>query len=97
MKSEKQFREYVERHPHPHQHAAIRPYFTRRGFFQLAGAGVTGAVLLDRPAFGQEITRGGATPISKAKNVVFMLLTGAPSHTDLFDRSEERRVGKECA
>ncbi len=85
MKSEKQFREYVERHPHPHRHGAIRPYFSRRGFFQLAGAGVTGAVLLDRPAFGQEITRGGATPIGKAKNVVFMLLTGAPSHTDLFD------------
>ena len=85
MKTEKQFQQFVERHPHPHQLGARRPFFTRRGFFQLAGAGVTGSVLMDRPAFGQEIVRHGGIPINKASNVIFMLLTGAPSHTDLFD------------
>ena len=84
MKTEKQFRQYVERRPHPHMFGALRPFFTRRGFFQLA-AGLTGSVLLERPAFGGEIVRHGGTPISKAKNVVFILLGGAPSHTDLFD------------
>lgn len=84
MKTEKQFRQYVERHPHAHMHPAMRPFFTRRGFFQLA-AGVTGSVLLERPAFGQEIVRHGGTPISKAKNVIFILLAGAPSHVDLCD------------
>lgn len=84
MKNESSFRRFVERHPHSHRFPVLRPYFSRRGFFSLA-AGVAGSVLLERPALGQEIKRGGATPINKAKNVVFILLSGAPSHTDLFD------------
>jgi Protein of unknown function (DUF1501) len=84
MKSEKQFRQYVERHPHPHQHGALRPFFSRRAFFQM-GAGVTASVLAGRPAFGQEVVRHGGATINKAKNVIFMLLTGAPSHLDTFD------------
>ena len=85
MKDEKQFRQYVERHPRSHPFPLLRPYFTRRGFFHLAGAGVAGSVLLERPALGQGIVRHGGQPINKAKNIVFILLGGAPSHTDLFD------------
>ncbi len=85
MQNEKQFQRELERRPHLHRHGAMRPFFTRRGFFQLAGAGVTGSVLLDRPAFGQQVTRQGGKTIDKAKNVVFILLTGAPSHIDTFD------------
>src|SRR5262249_35004195 len=49
--------------------------------------GVAGAIL-PRKVFGQNsgvVARGNPALLNKAKNVVFVLLTGAPSHTDTFD------------
>ena len=63
-----------------------RPSWSRREFFSLAG-GLTASVLASRPAAAAEIISGGNRPQTKntAKNVVFIMLAGAPSHTDLFD------------
>ena len=62
-----------------------RPHWTRRRFFEIAGAGVTGALLGQRYTKAAEITASGATPKNTARNVVFILLAGAPSQTDTFD------------
>ena len=62
-----------------------RPHWTRRHFFQLMGAGVTASILSKRAEGADTIAQAAATPINKAKNVIFILLAGAPSHTDLFD------------
>ena len=70
---------------HEHKTHFARPHWTRRQFFQLAGTGVTGAYLGSNLVKGDALTQGGVTPVNKAKNVIFVLLAGAPSHTDLFD------------
>src|SRR4051812_30636203 len=61
-----------------------RPHWTRRGFFQLA-AGVGGAFLGQRYSKAAVVTNGGQKPKGTASNVIFILLNGAPSHTDTFD------------
>jgi Protein of unknown function (DUF1501) len=61
-----------------------RPHWTRRRFFEIVGAGVTGA-FLPRYAKAAEIAHAAALPKGTAKNVVFIFLNGAPSHTDTFD------------
>jgi hypothetical protein len=84
-------RERVERflqwHPHHHLTFFSRPYVSRRQFFQLLGAGVTGSFLLPHLAHAQSpvITKLGVTTQNTAKNVIFILLAGAISHTDTFD------------
>src|SRR5208283_247597 len=61
-----------------------RPHWTRRGFMQLAG-GVTASFLAQRYAKAAVTTNSGMQTKNTAKNVVFILLAGAPSHTDTFD------------
>ncbi len=86
MNGEEKIRKIEQRHPHHHKTFFNRPHFSRRQFFQLAGAGVGGSYLLGgNSAFGQKITSSSVTPKNTAKNVIFILLAGAPSHTDLFD------------
>jgi hypothetical protein len=62
-----------------------RPHWTRRHFFEILGTGVTGAFLNQRYAKAADVTTDGATTKNTAKNVIFILLAGAPSHTDTFD------------
>ena len=86
--NQKQFDRFVERNPHHHVGACRRPDLTRRGFFQLTGgvgAALAGSFLMAPDAKGADITSSGVTTINKAENVIFILLTGAPSHTDTFD------------
>jgi hypothetical protein len=65
------------------------PTLGRRSFFKLAGAGVTGYFLA--PALGTEVLAAPAPSaidpklVGKARNCIFILLTGAPSHVDTFD------------
>src|SRR3954469_3794684 len=86
MKELDRFNRFVNRHPHDHTPFFKRPHRSRRQFFQLLGAGVTGSMLL-RPmsAATTKITSSSVTTQNKAKNVIFILLTGAPSHIDTFD------------
>src|SRR5262249_12114118 len=85
MNEQDRFRRIVSRYPHDHTPFFHRPFATRRQFFQLLGAGVTGSMLLRPRAEAAEIKSTDVATQNKAKNVIFILLTGAPSHTDTFD------------
>ncbi|MBI4907030.1 MAG: DUF1501 domain-containing protein [Acidobacteria bacterium] len=85
MNERDRLKHFVSKYPHPHKGFYARPSMGRRGFFQLLG-GVTGSFLVRPPSLrAQEIKRGGATTKNTAKNVIFILLEGAPSQTDTFD------------
>ncbi|MDQ6677005.1 MAG: DUF1501 domain-containing protein [Acidobacteriota bacterium] len=86
MDSQGKFDKLVEQYPHPTKSFYARPHLSRRHFFQLAGAGVTASFLANRLKAAPVIsTSGPVTPKNTARNVVFILLAGAPSHTDTFD------------
>ncbi len=86
MTGQDKFNKFVNRYPHPHQTFFNRPHISRRGFFEIAGAGVAGSFLTAQAAKGCSVqVAQTVTPQNKAKNVIFILLAGAPSHTDMFD------------
>src|SRR5713101_4363787 len=63
------------------------PHLTRRIFFRHLSTAVGGYFLLpSRPM--ENIARAAASPIGTAKNCIFILLYGAPSHVDTFDLKE---------
>jgi hypothetical protein len=77
---------FFQKHPYQHRTFFERPDVSRRRFFEILGAGVTGSYLLPRlDAAVSDVTSAGVTTQNKAKNVIFILLTGAISHTDTFD------------
>ncbi len=60
------------------------PTLGRRSFFKLAGAGVTGAFMT--PLLKTEAQAAAELHLKgTARNVIFILLTGAPSSVDTFD------------
>ncbi len=62
------------------------PALGRREFFKIACAGIAGSYLL--PALNTEVIAAPTADlhlIGKARNCIFILLPGAPSHTDTFD------------
>lgn len=64
-----------------------RPQLGRRMFFRHVGAAVGGYFLLpSRPM--ETIARAAGTPLGTAKNCIFVLLAGGPSHVDTFDLKE---------
>ena len=72
--------------------------FTRRHFFQKAGAGLGGIALAsllakDLPAERTSKEKSSTTRQShfkpRAKNVIFLHMVGAPSHLDLFEHKPE--------
>ncbi len=87
MNQQEKFDRFVERFPHPHKNCFERPHISRRTFFELAGAGVTMGCLgpFVHASGGVKIVTQPVTLKNTAKNVVFVLMAGAPSHTDLFD------------
>ncbi len=85
MSERDRFDKFVERNPHPHLNFFNRPHFTRRRFFEIAGSGVVGSYLLGNVAKADVESQGNVTTQNKAKNCIFILMAGAPSHTDLFD------------
>jgi hypothetical protein len=58
---------------------------SRRHFFHLVGAGVSGSFLAHRHLIAADGSTSGAQPKGTAKNVIFILLSGAMSQTDTFD------------
>ena len=78
--------EFGHKYPHRFRSFVDRPDYSRRAFFQLAGAGLTGSFLLPRlkAATGPVVNSGMVTQKS-AKKVIFIHLTGAVSHVDTFD------------
>jgi len=84
MSGQEKFDRLIEKYPAPHMHCTRRPHLTRRKFFEIAGAGVTASFLANRlPA--QDLVQFQVNMQNTAKNVIYILLAGAPSHTDLFD------------
>jgi hypothetical protein len=57
----------------------------RRVFFKVAATGVTGCMVSPMQLFPQSGITSPANILGTAKNVIFVLLPGAPSHTDTFD------------
>jgi len=61
-----------------------RPQLERRLFFKHLGSAVGGYLLMpSRPS--ESVARAASTPINKARNVIFVMMRGAPSHVDTFD------------
>src|SRR5438093_86204 len=59
----------------------------RRMFFRHMATALSGYFFLPgRP--GETVARAAAAPVGTAENVIFVLLTGAPSHIDTFDLKE---------
>ena len=86
MTGQDKFDKFVNKYPHPHLAYFNRPHLSRRSFFNVAGAGLGGAWLLNREADACTVqTVQKVTTKNTAKNVIFVLMTGAPSHTDTFD------------
>ena len=64
-----------------------KPQLGRRMFFRHAATAVGGYFLLPtRPM--EHVAHAGVTTQSKAKNCIFIMMAGAPSHTDTFDLKE---------
>src|ERR1035438_5386960 len=76
---------WFKQHPWNHQTFFNRPHATRRHFLELVGSGITVSFLAGHPAKAAEVATAGATPKGTAQNVIFILMAGAPSHTDTFD------------
>jgi hypothetical protein len=74
--------QFARKYPHHHQTFFNRPDFTRRRFFQLAGAGLTGSYLLGQQPSSPVIVSQNMATKNTAKNCIFILLTGAISPRD---------------
>jgi hypothetical protein len=60
------------------------PHLSRRVLFRHMAAAVGGYFLLPvRPL--ETVARAAATPIGKARNCIFIMMNGGPSHVDTFD------------
>ncbi len=77
--------EFNRKFPHRHRSFLDRPQFTRRGFFELAAAGLTGSYLLPSLRAAAPVVNSGKQTQNSAKNVIFIHLTGAMSHVDTLD------------
>ncbi|MFN3322885.1 MAG: DUF1501 domain-containing protein [Bryobacteraceae bacterium] len=88
MKSNDKLQRFLARHPHDHTFFLRRPHWTRRRFFEVLGAGITGSFLVSRAPAHVVETRANVRTINKARSVIFILLAGAPSHIDTFDFKE---------
>ena len=86
-KEQEQFNKFFAKYGWGQKSFFNRPHWTRRRFFQVMGAGVTASYLTQRYAKAQTPveTNSGMVTKNTAKNVIFILLAGAPSHTDTFD------------
>jgi hypothetical protein len=85
MREREKFNRFINRYPHSHRFPCERPHLSRRGFFQIAGSALSGSVLAGALNAGEVVSKAAAATRNSARNVVFVLLTGAPSHTDTMD------------
>ncbi len=63
------------------------PHVGRRMFFRHVATALSGYFLLPSRRM-ETVAKAAVTPIGTAKNCIFVLLTGAPSHVDTFDLKE---------
>lgn len=84
MNHEDQLQRFLAKYPRLHRTYSQAPHVSRRRFFEILGAGITASYLAPLPLRAAD-SRPAVTPLNKAKNVIFILMTGAPSHVDTFD------------
>ena len=65
-----------------------RPGLSRRRFFRLAGAGLTGYYFANVADPPEVLAASGGAARGTATHCIFILLAGAPSHVDTFDLKE---------
>ncbi len=85
MNQSARFEQLIRRYGVPVRNWVRRPHLSRRQFFDLLGAGFTASFL---PSTAQATVRTEVQPvkmINRARHTIFVLLSGAPSHVDLFD------------
>src|SRR5436305_10960053 len=75
----------ARKHPHHHRTFFNRPDLTRRRFFEIAGAGLLGSYLVGKAKGAELVSQAGVVTQNKAKNLIFIQLTGAISPWDTFD------------
>jgi hypothetical protein len=63
----------------------MKSIVNRRVFFKVAATGVTGCLVSPMELFSQQAPALPVTVRSTARNVIFVMLPGAPSHVDTFD------------
>ncbi len=86
MNEREKFERLIARRPAAHAPLFFeRPHLSRRRFFRVLGAGVSGYYVGAPLRGGEAVWSAGATPQNKAKNVIFILLSGAMSQIDTFD------------
>ncbi len=89
MFGQEKFNKIIAKHPETlRQPFFRRPDLSRRNFFEISGAGVMASWLAgfpQRAAACTVQTQQTVTTRNTAKNVIFVMLAGAPSHTDTFD------------
>jgi hypothetical protein len=87
MNPQEKFDRFLTKYPHDHTHFWRRPTWSRRQWFQIAGAGISGYFLSGPVGSGQSVVRSSASVSvqNKARYCIFILLAGAPSHVDTFD------------
>jgi hypothetical protein len=85
MNEQEKFDKLFRKYPHPVATFSQKPHLSRRHFMNIAGAGVTASWLAGQLPAAPVITSTPVQMVNKAKNVIFILLAGAPSHTDTFD------------
>ena len=61
-----------------------KPQLGRRMFFRHVASSVAGYLLL-RGGPLERVAKAAVSPKGTARNVVFVMMQGAPSHTDTFD------------
>jgi hypothetical protein len=85
MNEQEKFEKQFHKYPHAVKTFSEKPHLSRRNFLTLAGAGVTASWLSPHLKAAPVIKSTPVTTLNTAKNVIFILLAGAPSHTDTFD------------
>lgn len=85
MNNQEKFDKLIARRPHDHTPFFRRPHWSRRMFMEVAGTGLTASMLAPGLTAAETVKAAAVTPKGTAKNVIFILLAGAPSHMDTFD------------
>src|SRR5262245_38019976 len=85
MNEQQKFERFIERFPERRKTFFERPHWTRRQFFEIVGAGITASYLIGNARAAEVTQQASVQTQNKAKNVIFILLAGAPSHIDTFD------------
>lgn len=85
MTPNEKFLQFIKKYPHRHKNFFDRPFASRRNFLKLGGGALTMSWMAERAQAAVRIDKQNVPLLNKAKNCIFILLTGAPSHTDTFD------------